>query len=98
MSKITDFAANRPCTMRLPGVCNHNPATSVWAHINSVRYGAGRGKKAPDIIGLIACFDCHAVLDGRVKTTLERDYIKLCALEGHMESLVLLVKAGILPE
>ena len=98
MSNITTFAKNRPCTIRLPGICNHNAQTSVWAHINSVRWGSGRGHKAPDVCGLISCSACHDILDGRVKTTLERDFIKLAALEGHMESLALLVKAGILPE
>ena len=98
MSAITEFARGKPCTIRLPQICNHNAETSVWHHINSVRWGAGRGHKAPDVCGAIGCSACGDVLDGRVKTTLERDFIKLCALEGHMESLALLVKAGILPE
>lgn len=97
MSRITYFAQGRPCTMRLTGICNGDPSTSVWAHINSIRWGAGRGHKAPNICGLICCSACHDILDGRVKTTLERDFIKMCALEGHMESLALLVEAGIIP-
>lgn len=96
MSKITDFAANQPCTCRIPGICNHNPSTSSWAHLNSIRWGSGRGKKSPDICGLIACFDCHGVIDGRVKTDHDRDYIKTLAYEGHLESLMLLHKAGII--
>ena len=95
MSKITKFAEGKPCTMRLHGVCNHDPATSVWAHIHSVRWGSGRGHKVPDVCGLIACFSCHQVLDRHVKTTYDRDFIMLAAYEGHMESLSLLVKAGI---
>ena len=96
MSQITKFAKGQPCTIRLPEVCNHDPATPVWVHINSVRWGSGKGIKSPDIIGAIGCSACHDVLDGRVKTTIERDYIKLCALEGHCESLMLLHKAGII--
>ncbi|MCR4307159.1 MAG: DUF1364 domain-containing protein [Candidatus Berkelbacteria bacterium] len=95
MSKITAAAQGRPCTIRLPG-CNGDPATSVWAHINSIRWGAGRGHKVNDLIGVIACSACHDILDGRVKTTLERDFIKLCALEGHCESLYILTKEGII--
>ena len=98
MSKITEFARGKPCTIRLPGICNHNAETSVWAHINSVRWGAGRGHKSPALCGAVACSACHDAVDGRAKTDLERDFIKLCALEGHMESLALLVKVGILPE
>ncbi len=95
MSKITEFAEGKPCTVRLPG-CTHDPATSSWAHINSIRWGAGRGKKAPDICGCIADHYCHGVLDGRIMTDLDRDFVLMAAYEGHMESLNLLWKAGII--
>jgi len=83
--------------MRLSGVCNHDPATSVWAHINSNRWGAGKGQKAPDVCGLIVCASCHDILDRRVKTDHDRDFVMLAAYEGHMESLYLLHKAGLIP-
>ena len=95
MSKITDYARGKPCTIRLP-VCNGNPETSVWAHINSIRWGAGRGIKGPDICGAIACSSCHDIIDGRVYTTIARDNIKLSALEGHMESIAMLDRDGII--
>ena len=95
MSKITKAAENRPCTIRLPG-CNGDPASSVWAHINSIRWGAGRGHKAPDICGAIACHHCHGLLDGRIKSDLDRDFIMLAALQGHMESLMILWEEGII--
>mgnify|MGYP001599442703 CR=1 FL=1 len=95
MSKITEFARGKPCTIRLPGICNHDPATSVWAHINSVRYGSGTRHKAVDLIGLMACSSCHDVLDRRVKTDLDRDFVMKHVMEGHLESLAMLVKAGI---
>jgi hypothetical protein len=99
MSAITEAARGRNCTMRLPGVCNHDPATSVWSHINSVRWGAGRGHKAPDICGLITCFECANALDGRRRKSddgqpLDREFVKLCAYEGHLESLAILDKEG----
>ena len=95
VSKITKFAKAKSCTARIPGVCNGDPKTSVWAHIRGIRFGAGIGKKPHDLIGLIACSDCHDVIDGRVRTDIERDFIMQCAYEGHCESLVLLEKAGI---
>lgn len=102
MSKITDFAEGKPCTARIPGVCKHDNATSVWCHIRSVRWGSGGSKKPPDIIGLIGCSDCHDAIDGRTKkdregNLLDPDFVKACAYEGHMESLYLLHKAGIIP-
>jgi len=95
-SNITRFAEGKACTARIPGACNRDPATSVWAHLNSVRWGAGRNQKAPDPCGLIACSACHDVIDGRVKTDHDRDFIRMCAYEGHMESLAMLVKDGVI--
>ena len=95
MSKITEFANGKPCTIRLPSICNHNSETSVWHHINSIRYGAGRGIKAPDLCGVIGCSACGGVLDRRVKTDLDRDFVMKHVMEGHLESLAMLVKAGI---
>jgi len=101
MSKITVFAKNKSCTCRLPSVCNNDPAKSVWAHINSLRWGAGRGKKSLDICGLIACSDCHDAIDGRRKKDkagelLDPEFVRICAYQGHFESLWMLHKAGII--
>ena len=55
--------------VRIPGVCNGNPETTVLAHVNEKRLvGAGMGSKVPDIFGAWACSDCHDVLDGRHNT------------------------------
>jgi hypothetical protein len=59
--KITDSARNEQCTLRIPGVCNHNPETTVFAHMN----GGGMGYKHHDIHGCYACSDCHDWLDGK---------------------------------
>lgn len=96
MSKITKFAEGKHCTARIPGVCNADPATSVWAHIRKIRFGAGARKKPPDLIGLIACSDCHGCIDGRTHKELDRDWIMQCAYEGHCESLVMLEKEGVI--
>jgi hypothetical protein len=63
MSKITDFARGQDCLLRLPGVCNGNPETSVWAHSNRYADGKGAGLKADDRNGCIACYACHMVYD-----------------------------------
>lgn len=96
MSKITKSAENKLCTARIPRHCNANPKTTVWAHIRSIRFGAGKGIKPTDLIGLYACSGCHDVIDGRVKTDHDRDYVKMCAYEGHLESLMILWEEGII--
>ena len=100
-SKITEFARGQFCTARIPGVCNHDPATSVWSHINSLRWGDGKVNKSPDICGLVACSDRHDAIDGRVKKNkagelLDPEFVRICAYQGHFESLWLLTKAGII--
>jgi formate-dependent nitrite reductase cytochrome c552 subunit len=101
VSKITKAAEGKPCTARISNVCNGDHTKTAWAHLNSIRWGAGRGRKAPDVCGLIACSDCHDAIDGRVKKNklgqkLDPEFVKLCALEGHMESLMILWEEGII--
>ena len=97
MSAITKFAEGQPCTIRLPGICNHDPATSVMAHVpNGIRFGKGIGKKPSDLLVAICCFNCHNVVDSRVKTNLEKEFIELQWWRAHGETLILLEKAGII--
>lgn len=57
-------ARGRPCQLRIPGVCNRSPDTTVLAHIR--RGGvAGVGQKPPDIVAVWACSACHDQLDRR---------------------------------
>lgn len=51
------------CYLAIPGVCNHDPATVVPAHSNSLARGKGMGLKAPDIYTLPACHCCHMAID-----------------------------------
>jgi len=96
MSKITKFAKGKQCTARIPDVCNFDPETTVWAHIRMVRYGAGWAKKPSDLVGLIACSNCHDVIDGRTQSEHSRDEIAIAQYEGHCESLLLLELHGLI--
>jgi len=67
VSKVVRQAAcGRDCTLRTPGICNHNPETTVLCHINIPPFG-GMATKSPDWMALFACSDCHAVLDNRAR-------------------------------
>lgn len=74
MSKITQSARNEECQVRLIGICNHNSETTVFAHYRKGGLG-GMGKKPKDIFGAYACSACHDVLDGRVKTDFDGEYL-----------------------
>ncbi len=92
MSKLRKSARNQHCHLRLPGVCNHDPETTVLAHI---RRGvmAGMGNKPPDICGTFACSACHDVLDRRTNMGgYTADTLDSYTLEAHMRTLDYWVK------
>ena len=88
------FAKDKPCQFRVPGICNHDPATSVWAHVN--RGGiSGIGQKAPSICGGVACSDCHDWIDGRSnRASMSTDPRDSMILEGVLRSQALVWKAA----
>jgi hypothetical protein len=65
MTPIRKAARGQDCTIKLHGVCNRDPATSVLCHSNELADGKGMGLKAPDTAAAIGCSACHDVLDGR---------------------------------
>lgn len=62
--KITDSAKGQYCTVRLPGICNGNNETVVFAHIGKRR---GIGIKCADYFGVYACESCHSEIDRRTQ-------------------------------
>lgn len=95
MSKITQSARGEPCQIRLAGYCNHNPETTVLAHYRLADY-CGMGIKPPDFMGAYACSICHDAVDGRIKTDLSEEELRLAHAEGVMRTLVLLQRKGLL--
>ena len=57
MSKIRASARGERCQIRFPGICNHDPETTVFAHYRLAGY-CGTGIKPPDFMGAYACSDC----------------------------------------
>jgi hypothetical protein len=87
-------AKGRGCTVRLPGVCNHNSETVVLAHIRMPGI-SGIGLKADDALGAWACSACHDAIDRRAHTDLDRDYVRLAHLEGMVRTIAQLRAEGI---
>ena len=63
MSKIRRSARDEMCALRVPGVCNFNRETTVFAHAPS--RSKAMGVKSPDWWGAYACSGCHDFMDGR---------------------------------
>lgn len=85
MADLRKAARGRPCLVRLP-CCNHDPDTTVLAHIR--RSGiAGMGQKPPDVCGVWACSACHDAIDGRAGKVLVSDADVLDALLRTLKAL-----------
>ena len=92
--KLRKAARGRECMVRLPGVCNHNPETTVLAHVRLAGV-SGMGLKADDLLGAWACSSCHDAIDRRSHTDLDRDYVRLAHLEGMVRTIAQLRKEGL---
>lgn len=92
--KLRKAARGRECMVRLPGVCNHNPETTVLAHVRLAGV-SGMGMKADDLLGAWACSSCHDAIDRRGHLDLERDYVRLAHLEGMVRTIAVLRKEGL---
>lgn len=93
MANLRKEARGRECQIRIPGVCNGNPETSVLTHIRLAGL-CGTGFKPPDLIAAIGCSACHDEIDRRTHH-VDANYAKECALEGMARTLVIWLKEGL---
>lgn len=92
-SKLTKAARGRECQVRIPGICNGNPDTTVLAHYR-LAGTCGVGVKPNDLQGAWACSACHDVIDGRSRA-VSRDEARQLHAEGVMRTQDLLVREGL---
>ena len=93
---IRDSAKGEDCQVRIIGVCNGDPTTSVWSHWPGLDGGRGMGIKALDLAGAICCDACHSVIDGRAPLPpgATRESVEIDWHRGHLRSLVILKQKG----
>ena len=85
MTKARKLAKGQPCMVRIPGICNGNPETTVLAHYRLAGY-CGTGMKTDDEMGAWACSACHDVADRRACGHMDPQYIRLMHAEGVMRT------------
>jgi hypothetical protein len=90
-TKLTRAARGRECQVRVPGVCNGNPETTVLAHFRMSGTRCGVGLKPNDLQGAWACSSCHDAIDGRRKTEFNSDELRVMHLEGMVRTIDILV-------
>jgi hypothetical protein len=70
---LRNSAKGQDCTLQFQGVCNHDPATTVLAHLPSPV--KGMGNKGDDFHAVFACSACHAYLDQHERVYMEESYL-----------------------
>ena len=95
---VIDSARGAPCSARFPGICNGNPETTVWCHLNGHAFGKGAGIKAHDIAGFAGCSACHSYYDvgHGTRPLISTDTLLECVLGAVVESFVRLIAADII--
>lgn len=93
MANLRDLARGQDCQIRIPSVCNHDPATTVLAHYRMAGI-CGAGQKPPDECGAWACSACHDAVDGRSKSCLTRDMLIAYHSDGVIRTLHKLSQLG----
>ena len=85
---LRKLAKGRDCQIRIPSVCNFDPATTVLAHYRMAGL-SGMGMKSPDECAAWACSSCHAYVDSHRDDTTARYF-----LEGVLRTIAALKKEG----
>ena len=93
MSKLTKLARDRDCQVRIPGICNRDPSTTVLAHYR-LEGTCGVGIKPNDLLGAWACSSCHDECDRRTRK-IDADSAALAHLEGIIRTLDILIREGV---
>lgn len=95
-SLIMSAADGQPCSLRLPGICNHNNATTVTAHLPGI--GKSVASKVSDLHTAFACGACHDAIDRWTweKKGLTAAMVLDAMLRGHAETQARLVGMGII--
>lgn len=93
---LMNAAYGMPCSLRLPGICNHNPHTSVMAHLPGI--GKGVATKVSDLHTAFACSACHDAIDRFTweKQGLTASIVLDAMLRGHAETQARLTISGII--
>ena len=90
MSILRESAKGQECMIRLPGICNFNPSTTVLCHLN----GAGMAIKHDDLHAAFGCSNCHAAVDGRALHNYSADQIRLMFLEAIIRTQIWWLQHG----
>lgn len=91
---LRQLAKGQHCMIRVPGICNGDPSTTVLCHLKRGWCGT---LKPPDICAVFGCFDCHNEIDGRTHASgLSRTELDAILLRALCEQLRWYLDRGII--
>jgi len=91
---LRERARMQECQIRLPGVCNFNPETTVLCHLRMAGI-TGIGMKASDVLGAHGCSACHDEVDRRTRH-LPDGVVRVAFLEAILRTLDLWISCGVI--
>ena len=89
--KLRDSAKGSDCQIRLPGICNFNPETTVPCHLN----GGGAGTKHSDLLMAYGCSSCHDEIDRRTRK-MDGDAVNLAFYEAIFRTQQIALDRGLI--
>lgn len=96
---LRKMAKGQPCQVRIPSVCNFDPATTVLAHVNGSGTGTKWGNAHPEenLLGAWACSNCHDAIDKR-NNSHDHSYhmILVWFADGVYRTIRELIKMGVI--
>jgi hypothetical protein len=92
--KIRNSARGEDCQVRIPGICNFNPETTILAHVGSDKFMGG---KCSDLEATYCCSSCHSAIDGQSQSIVYPTFeLKLWAKEGAERTREILFNKGLI--
>lgn len=96
MKNLRKLARGRECLIRIPGVCNGDPETTVLCHIHKPSISGGIGLKANDLLASWGCSACHDRIDGRSDDGHLHSQVLIMFYEGIFRTQSRLIDEGII--
>lgn len=95
LTRIQAAARGEMCTIRIPGICNHDPATTVLCHVRR-KWNCGVALKPADTHAFFGCSACHAVHDGQRISNFSRQDLTNMALDAVLRTHDRLAEKGLI--
>jgi hypothetical protein len=78
-TKLRNSARGQQCTFAIPGICSHDPETTVLCHLPSEIKATAT--KSDDFHAAFGCAKCHQAIDNHMLSKADELYFSMRALQ-----------------